>query len=112
MTKAYWLLGGGAVLLLLSWILPGLVAGAATTDVETEEAVRQASVELLHPTLAAGPANPESAEMGAARQLIAQQEAAAAQQQSRGQWTRFVLGSLGMICLAAGVVVFYTSKES
>ena len=123
MTKqVVWLIGGGVVLLLLSWFLPGIVGNAATSDEESERALRQASVELLHPELlhpellhpelAEGVTGGEQADMGVAQQLIAQQQAAAAAAKSRGKWTRVVLVGLGVICLGTAVLVHYASQAN
>jgi uncharacterized protein (DUF2252 family) len=113
MTKqVVWLIGGGVVLLLLSWFLPGIVGNAATSDEESERALRQASVELLHPELAEGVTGGEQADMGVAQQLIAQQQVAAAAANSRGKWTRVVLVGLGVFCLGAAVLVYYASQAN
>lgn len=128
MTKqVVWLIGGGVVLLLLSWFLPGIVGNAATSDEESERALRQASVELLHPELlhpellhpellhpelAEGVTGGEQADMGVAQQLIAQQQSAAAAAKSRGKWTRVVLVGLGVICLGTAVLVHYASQAN
>ncbi len=111
-TKVYWLIGGGMALLLLGWLVPGIVGHAASTDVETETALRQASVELLHPDLVEGAATGEQADLGVAQQLLAQQQAAANQVESRGTWMRFVLIGLGVLCLGSGVSLFYMDQNT
>ena len=108
----YGLMGAGAVLLFLGWFLPGIIERGATGVEEHEQALRQASVELLHPDLVEGDSASGQADQGPAQQLLAQQQAAAARATSRGGWTRAVLLTLGIVCLGAAVVGYYADQES